>query len=201
MKGKYKMKNSLKLRCAVNLYKYPIFCIGVKLSAGVLDLLKKDVQRILKKESCSKLDVFAALVSYRNFATIYLARIRKNKKIWLLSKLFFRSNDNIEILTEEIGPGFIVYHNLGAVIRAKKIGENVTVSQGVTIGEGGSQNKKDDDNIPTIGSNVLIATNAIVIGNVVIGDNSIIGAGAVITKDVPNNSVVVGNPQRILKYS
>lgn len=54
-------------------------------------------------------------------------------------------------------------------------------------------------NKPSIGNNVMITTNAIVIGNINIGDNAIIGAGAVVTKDVPPNAVVVGNPQRILK--
>lgn len=188
------------IRCAINFYKYPIFCMGVYSNIELLSCLKKDVKKVLKKDNCTKIDVFASLVSYKNFATIYLARIRKNQKIWLLSRLFFRSNSNIEILTDDIGAGFAIYHNLGAVIRAKSIGENVTISQGVTIGEGGSQNDKNNFNIPTIGNNVLIATNAIVIGNVQIGDNVIVGAGAVITKDVPNNAVVVGNPQRIIKY-
>lgn len=36
------------------------------------------------------------------------------------------------------------------------------------------------------------------LGNVIIGDNAIIGAGSVITKDVPANAVVVGNPQHII---
>ena len=47
----------------------------------------------------------------------------------------------------------------------------------------------------------MIATNAIVIGDVIIGDNAIIGAGAVVTKDVPENAIVVGNPQKIIKYN
>ena len=68
----------------------------------------------------------------------------------------------------------------------------------MTIGEGGNQNEKNDNDIPIIGNNVLIATNALVLGNVVIGDNAIIGAGSVITKDVPANAVVVGNPQHII---
>lgn len=195
------MKKSLKLRIAINIYKYPIFCLGIGKSCDVLDCLKQDAKRLLKTETCNKIDVFAALVSYKNFATIYLARLRKNRTIWLINRAFFRSNTNIEILTNEIGAGFAVYHNLGAVVRAKKIGRNVTISQGVTIGEGGGQDDKDNSNIPTIGNNVLIATNAIVIGDVIIGDNAIIGAGAVVTKDVPENAIVVGNPQKIIKYN
>ena len=195
------MKKSLALRCALNVWKYPIYWIGFHSQRSLLETLEADAERILNYR-CSKFDVFACLVSYRNFASIYNARIRScNKKIWLISRVFFKENSNIEILTNQIGNGFIVYHNLGAIIRAKSIGENVTVSQGVTIGEGGSQNEKNDDDIPTIGNNVLIASNALVLGAVKIGDNAIVGAGSVITKDVPENAVVVGNPQRIIRYA
>ena len=49
-----------------------------------------------------------------------------------------------------------------------------------------------------VGNNVRIGSNATIMP-VTIGDNSIIGAGAVVTKDVPENSVVVGNPAKIIK--
>lgn len=50
----------------------------------------------------------------------------------------------------------------------------------------------------TIGNNVFLGANAIVMLGVNIGDNVIIGAGSIVTKDVPNNTVVVGNPARII---
>jgi acetyltransferase-like isoleucine patch superfamily enzyme len=50
-----------------------------------------------------------------------------------------------------------------------------------------------------IGNNVWIGMNAIVLKGVTIGDNSIIAAGAVVTKDVPPNTVVAGNPARFAK--
>lgn len=71
---------------------------------------------------------------------------------------------------------------------------NLYVNQCVTIGAKG-------DKRPVIGNNVRVATGAIVIGGVTIGDNVIIGAGAVVVKDVPSNSVVVGNPARIVKQN
>lgn len=113
----------------------------------------------------------------------------------------FNYNKSIEVLVppDKIGAGLVVYHNLGAVIRATSIGEDVTISQGVTIGAGGGRNTNVPDRIPTIGNRVLIATNSIVIGGVSIGDDSVVGAGALITKDVPPGVIVVGNPQRILK--
>ena len=50
-----------------------------------------------------------------------------------------------------------------------------------------------------IGNNVWIGMNAIVLKGVTIGENSIIAAGAVVTKDVPPNTVVAGNPARFAK--
>ncbi len=50
-----------------------------------------------------------------------------------------------------------------------------------------------------IGNNVWIGAGVIILPGITIGDNSIIGAGSVVTKDVPNNVVAVGNPCRIIK--
>ncbi|MDS3859250.1 DapH/DapD/GlmU-related protein [Thermosynechococcaceae cyanobacterium BACA0444] len=51
----------------------------------------------------------------------------------------------------------------------------------------------------TIGQNVWIGAGVIILPGVYIGNNSVIGAGAIVTKDVPSNTVVVGNPARILR--
>ena len=49
-----------------------------------------------------------------------------------------------------------------------------------------------------IGNNVFVGKQAVIMPDTVIGDNVIIGAGAIVAKDVPSNSVVVGNPCRII---
>jgi maltose O-acetyltransferase len=51
----------------------------------------------------------------------------------------------------------------------------------------------------TIGDNVWLGGGAIVLPGVTIGDNSVIGAGAVVMRDVPANSVAVGNPARVVR--
>ena len=50
----------------------------------------------------------------------------------------------------------------------------------------------------TIGDNVFIGANSVILLGVNIGDNVIIGAGSVVTKDIPSNSVVVGNPAKVI---
>lgn len=87
-------------------------------------------------------------------------------------------------------------HPTSTYLNALSIGRNFAVRQNTTIG-----NKIDgrNDLVPIIGDNVFVGANVCIIGNVEIGNNVIIGAGCVITKSVPSNTVVAGNPMRILK--
>lgn len=76
-----------------------------------------------------------------------------------------------------------------------RIGKNCTIFQGVTIGSARGKG------VPCIGDNVVICANSSIIGKVTIGNNVIIGAGTVVTKDIPDNAVAVGNPARIVSYN
>lgn len=51
-----------------------------------------------------------------------------------------------------------------------------------------------------IKKNVWIGVNVTILPGVTVGENTVIGAGAVVTHDVPDNAVVVGNPARVIKY-
>jgi serine O-acetyltransferase len=97
----------------------------------------------------------------------------------------------------QIGKRFFIDHGLGVVIgETAIIGDDVLLYQGSTLGGTGIiQGKRH----PTIGNNVVIGAGAKVLGNIVIGDNSYIGANAVVIKDVPPNSTVVGIPGKITK--
>ena len=96
-----------------------------------------------------------------------------------------------------IGKGFFIDHGMGVVIgETAIIGDDVLLYQGVTLGGTGLVKGKRH---PTIGNNVVIGTGAKVLGNITVGDNSYIGANAVVIKDVPPNSTVVGVPGRITK--
>jgi len=97
----------------------------------------------------------------------------------------------------QIGKGLFIDHGMGVVIgETAIIGDNVLLYQGVTLGGTGLEKGKRH---PTIGNNVVIGTGAKVLGNISLGDNSYIGANAVVIKDVPPNSTVVGVPGRITK--
>ena len=96
-----------------------------------------------------------------------------------------------------IGNGLFIDHGMGVVIgETSIIGDNVTLYQGVTLGGTGKEKGKRH---PTVGNNVVIGAGAKVLGNIKIGDNSYIGSNAVVIKDVPDNSTVVGVPGRITK--
>ncbi len=97
----------------------------------------------------------------------------------------------------QIGKSFFIDHGMGVVVgETAIIGDNVLLYQGVTLGGTGLEKGKRH---PTIGNNVVIGTGAKVLGNITVGDNSYIGANAVVIKDVPPNSTVVGVPGRITK--
>ena len=97
----------------------------------------------------------------------------------------------------KIGKRFFIDHGTGVVIgETAVIGDDVTIYQGVTLGGTGKDTGKRH---PTIGNNVMISSGAKVLGPFKVGDNSRIAAGAVVTKDVPANTIVGGVPARVIK--
>jgi len=95
-----------------------------------------------------------------------------------------------------IGKGFFIDHGMGVVIgETAEIGENVLLYHGVTLGGVSLEKKKRH---PTLGNNVVIACGAKVLGAITIGDNAKIGANAVVLKDIPPDSTVVGIPGRVV---
>lgn len=99
----------------------------------------------------------------------------------------------------QIGEGFYLGHWGSLVINPKTIiGKNCNIAQGVTIGQ---QNRGKNEGSPVIGDEVWIGANAVIVGAVTIGNNVLIVPNSYVNFDVPPNSVVIGNPAKIITTS
>ena len=101
----------------------------------------------------------------------------------------------------KIGKNLFIDHGMGVVIgETSEIGDNVTIYHMATLGGISPSIKSDEQrNIkrhPTLMDNVVIGSGAQVLGPVVVGENAKIGANAVVTKNVPENAVMVGIPAK-----
>lgn len=99
----------------------------------------------------------------------------------------------------QLGAGFFIDHGMGVVIgETAEVGVDVTLYHGVTLG--GTSLAKGKRH-PTIGDRVVIGAGAKVLGAITVGSDSRIGANAVVVKDVPSNSIVVGVPGQVVVRS
>ena len=159
----------------------------------------EELRAVIREDYCQAeytrfIDAFVGNCGFRN---LFYCRVQHGV-LYGVCKKIAPYWPQIEIgINDGIGKGLVIYHNRGANINARSIGEYCYVYQGVTIGKG-RQTKLGIR--PVIGSHVRICTNAVVVGGIRIGDNSTIGAGAVVVHDVPPNAVVGGVPAKVLYY-
>jgi len=115
---------------------------------------------------------------------------------------FSRFLTGIEIHPKaKIGKNLFIDHGMGVVIgETSEIGDNVTIYHMVTLGgispSIDSSNQRDVKRHPTLKNNVVVGSGAQVLGPIVVGENAKIGANAVVTKDVPENAIMVGIPAK-----
>tara|TARA_R110001592_G_scaffold362857_1_gene678558 strand:- start:7573 stop:8136 length:564 start_codon:yes stop_codon:yes gene_type:complete len=96
-----------------------------------------------------------------------------------------------------IEEGFYIGHFGSIVITHNAIiGSNCNINVGVVIGQTSRGNKKGP---PVIGNSVWIGSNSIVVGKIKVGSNVLVAPGAFVNFDVPDNSIVIGNPGKIIK--
>lgn len=140
-----------------------------------------------------------AICVYRKIHEHTIKKHTLRRTYWKIVRFLFANKIFIDDQAE-IGKNFKIVHAIGVAIGAAKIGDNCTIYQNVTIGA----NYKEDcigNKFPIIGNNVKISPGAVLLGPIKIGSNTIIGANAVLTKDVPSNSVIRGMPSKIIsKY-
>ena len=115
---------------------------------------------------------------------------------------FSRFLTGIEIHPKaKIGKNLFIDHGMGVVIgETSEIGDNVTIYHMVTLGgispSIDSDSQRDVKRHPTLKNNVVVGSGAQVLGPVVVGENAKIGANAVVTKNVPENAVMIGIPAK-----
>lgn len=96
----------------------------------------------------------------------------------------------------KIQPGLYFGHFKNITINQQVIiGNNCNIMQGVTLG---NESRGARKGTPVIGNRCLIGPNSVVVGNITIGDDVLIGPLTFVNFDVPSNSVVIGNPAKIV---
>lgn len=183
---------------------YAVICLFRGIPAVILymkyrKVLMADAERYLRYSPYKKVSFmmfFHTLITVMPFRSIFYMRTKDSIILNVLSRVFIKPLDSIELSTD-IGEGLMIYHKIGCVINCKSAGKNLTVWQGVTVGS--KRPFEGPDARPILGDNVSIAVNAVVFGRITVGNNVVIGAGSVVNKSVPDNCVVAGNPARIIK--
>jgi len=136
------------------------------------------------------------LYAFPEFRGIYFHRLASGnpsgRLAGRLAARIWKSVPGLDLSGTEIGPGLFISHGQGTVLSAERIGANLWVHQGVTIGWDYQGARR-----PVIGDNVFIGAGAKILGAVTVGDGARIGANAVVVCDVPAGATAVGIPARI----
>lgn len=165
----------------------------------LLSTLREDMQNARVHDPAARGDIENALV-YSGLHAIWSYRLAH--RMWAKPALrgparvlaqFTRFLTGIEIHPgATIGRRFFIDHGMGVVIgETTEIGDDVMIYHGVTLGGRSMQRVKRH---PTIGNRVTVGAGAKVLGPVRIGDDSAIGANAVVSHDVPADSIATGIP-------
>ncbi len=189
-----------------------ILCLKILFFLFVLAILKlviiaivfaEDIKTVQDRDPAAK-SFLEVLLLYQGLHALINHRIAHffyKRRLFFLARFISQLSRHITGIETHpgarIGKRFFIDHGMGVVIgETTIIGDDVLLYQGVTLGGTGLVKGKRH---PTIGNNVVIGGGAKVLGDIVVGDNSYIGANAVVIKDVPPNSTVVGVPGRITK--
>lgn len=148
------------------------------------ELLKKDYLRY-NNEKMPKFQIY-----YRK---AFCAKNPFSKVLYKTLLKFYRSLNNIDLAsTCKIGGGLYIGHPYCITINPQTIiGKNVNIHKGVTIGQ---ENRGARKGVPHIGNNVWIGINATIVGNIRIGNDVLIAPNSYVNCDVPDHSIVLGNP-------
>jgi serine O-acetyltransferase len=102
-----------------------------------------------------------------------------------------------------LGARVFIDHGAAVVVgETAEVGDDCTIYQGVTLGAQAAARMgaatRDKKRHPTLGKGVVVGSGAQVLGSITVGDNAQIASGSIVVKEVPENSVVVGVPGRVV---
>jgi serine O-acetyltransferase len=165
------------------------------------------LQSIIDRDPAAK-SKLSIILTYPGVKAVFFHRISNFfcvAKFDLIARVisqFSRFLTGIEIHPKaKIGKNLFIDHGMGVVIgETSEIKDNVTIYHMVTLGgiapSINSNNQRNSKRHPTLENNVIIGSGAQVLGPVIVGKNAKIGANAVVTKDVPENAVMIGIPAK-----
>ena len=169
--------------------------------------MKKFLESINNRDPAAK-SKLSIILTYPGVKAVFFHRIANFfsiAKFDLIARMisqFSRFLTGIEIHPKaKIGENLFIDHGMGVVIgETSEIGKNVTIYHMVTLGGVSpsieSNQQRNVKRHPTLMDNVVVGSGAQILGPVVVGKNAKVGANAVVTKDVPENAVMVGIPAK-----
>ena len=165
------------------------------------------LESIIERDPAAK-SKLSVILTYPGVKAMFMHRIANFfaiAKFDLIARIisqFSRFMTGIEIHPKaKIGKNLFIDHGMGVVIgETSDIGDNVTIYHMVTLGGiSPSINSNDQREVkrhPTLQDNVVVGSGAQVLGPITVGKNAKIGANAVVTKNVPENGIMVGIPAK-----
>ena len=165
------------------------------------------LQSIIDRDPAAKTKL-SLILTYPGVKAVFFHRIAnffQLAKFYLIARIISQLSrflTGIEIHPgAKIGKNLFIDHGMGVVIgETSEIGDNVTIYHMATLGgiapSINSNNQRQIKRHPTLGDCVVVGSGAQILGPVMIGANAKVGANAVVTKDVPENAVMVGIPAK-----
>ena len=165
------------------------------------------LQSIIDRDPAAK-SKLSLILTYPGIKAVFFHRIAnffQLAKFYLVARIISQLSrflTGIEIHPgAKIGKNLFIDHGMGVVIgETSEIGNNVTIYHMATLGgiapSINSNNQRQVKRHPTLGDCVVVGSGAQILGPVMIGANTKVGANAVVTKDVPENAVMVGIPAK-----
>ena len=165
------------------------------------------LESIIKRDPAAK-SKLSVILTYPGVKAVFMHRIANFfaiAKFDLVARIisqFSRFMTGIEIHPKaKIGKNLFIDHGMGVVIgETSDIGDNVTIYHMATLGgispSINSDKQREIKRHPTLQDNVVVGSGAQILGPITVGKNAKIGANAVVTKDVPENGVMVGIPAK-----